>query len=150
MIYILDYDKNSTKIIADLLIKNNFEISIGLNEILALKADAILLPDCKTPQNVMKKLHLLNLFSALRLSNKKIIGIGNGVSLMCLQINEQKGCGFFNYIVNYSETDALYCVPETKEITSLNYFINNNYLGIRNIDGNSPEILTKIRNFLQN
>ncbi len=51
------------------------------SEILA--ADRIILPDCSDIKKALKRLHLLNLFSMLRMIQKPVLGIANGFSLMC-------------------------------------------------------------------
>ena len=51
------------------------------SEILA--ADRIILPDCSDIKKALKRLHLLNLFSMLKMIQKPVLGIANGFSLMC-------------------------------------------------------------------
>ena len=65
------------------------------SEILA--ADKIILPDCHDLKKAIKRLHLLNLFSMLRMIKKPVLGIGNGCSIMCENTHEidKPGLGFF-------------------------------------------------------
>lgn len=51
------------------------------SEILA--ADRIILPDCSDIKKALKRLHLLNLFSMLKMIKKPVLGIANGFSIMC-------------------------------------------------------------------
>ncbi len=73
------------------------------SEILA--ADRIILPDCKDLKRAVKRLHLLNLFSMLRMVNKPVLGIGNGFALMCegTGVTSCEGLGFFPLSVRLSE-----------------------------------------------
>ena len=62
-----------------------------------LSAEKIILPDCHDLKKAIKRLHLLNLFSMLRMIKKPVLGIGNGVSIMCENTHEpgKTGLGFF-------------------------------------------------------
>ncbi len=53
------------------------------NETEILKADKLILPNTNQLAKAVKQLHLLNLFSMLRMLNKPILGIANGMRLMC-------------------------------------------------------------------
>jgi len=76
MITIIDYGKtNSNEIASAEFVMSNKETDI-------LKADKLILPDCEDISSSIKKLHLLNLFSILRIIKNPILGIGTGMHLM--------------------------------------------------------------------
>jgi imidazole glycerol-phosphate synthase subunit HisH len=82
MITIIDYGKSDTNEIAELLKKLSVEFVISNRESDILRADKLILPDSNDISSSIKKLHLLNLFSILRILKKPILGIGTGMHLM--------------------------------------------------------------------
>ena len=82
MIIIIDYGKTNSNEIAESLKKLSAEFLISNKETDILKADKLILPDCEDISSSIKKLHLLNLFSLLRIIKTPILGIGTGMHLM--------------------------------------------------------------------
>lgn len=82
MITIVDYGDECTQKVASALknITNDFVIS--RNEAGICRSDKIIFPGSGSPSAVMKKIHLLNLYSVLRIVKKPMLGIGLGMQLM--------------------------------------------------------------------
>ncbi len=82
MITIIDYGDECTKSVADALkkITNDFVISRLESDI--CNADKLIFPGSGSAADAIKKIHLLNLFSVLRIIKKPILGIGLGMQLM--------------------------------------------------------------------
>ncbi len=130
MIYIINYDKKEAEKIKEILIEDSVEFNMGNNEVDALKSDKIILPDTKTPQKALKKLHLFNLFSALRICEKPILGIGGGFALMCMEFNGQNALGFINCRVEESpEGFETINIENNQKITAVE-IIRNRYWGV--------------------
>lgn len=89
MIVVVNYgiDKNHplTKVLSELGI--DFKISNTETEI--LHADKVILPHTENISSAVKQLHLLNLFTMLRVCNKPMLGISNGMHLMCAHTKEK-------------------------------------------------------------
>jgi glutamine amidotransferase len=82
MITIIDYGKTNSKEIAESLEKLSVEFVISNKESDILQANKLILPDSTDISSSIKKLHMLNLFSILRIVKKPILGIGTGMHLM--------------------------------------------------------------------
>ncbi|MFC2094237.1 hypothetical protein ACFLSH_01280 [Bacteroidota bacterium] len=82
MITIIDYGITSSNETAESLEKLSVEYVISNKESDILKADKLIIPDSKDILASIKSLHLLNLFSILRVVKKPILGIGTGMHLM--------------------------------------------------------------------
>jgi len=82
MITIIDYGKTNSNEIAESLKKLSVEFVISNKEPDILLANKLILPDSTDISSSIKKLHLLNLFSILRMVEKPILGIGTGMHLM--------------------------------------------------------------------
>jgi len=82
MVALIDYgiEKNRplTNILSELWI--DFKVTSSESEILL--ADKIILPNTGSISSAVKQLHLLNLFTMLRLCKKPMLGISNGMHLM--------------------------------------------------------------------
>ncbi|NWF89142.1 MAG: imidazole glycerol phosphate synthase subunit HisH [Ignavibacteriaceae bacterium] len=106
MIAIVNYgiDKNHplVKVLSELGI--DFKISSTETEI--MNADKVILPHTENISSAVKQLHLLNLFTMLRVCNKPMLGISNGMHLMSLYSNEGNlAClGIFRGIAEKIET----------------------------------------------
>ena len=84
MISVLDIDHQHSLELADSLkvITENFKITLDESEI--LKSSKIIISYSGNISKAIRKLHLMNLFSALRMtSDKPILGIDSGMHLMC-------------------------------------------------------------------
>ncbi len=97
MVLILNYDRDEASKISGILQNLNIEHKVSFSETDLLKASKIILPDGKDAIQVIKKLHLMNLFSMLKMLKKPILGINMGMMLCCENIigMEKVGLGFF-------------------------------------------------------
>jgi glutamine amidotransferase len=107
------------------------------------RSDKLILYGSGSPKQNIKQLHLLNLFSLLRMINKPILGIGLGVELMCDHTpNENISClGLFpvesgkiedeQIAVSHQglkKVDILHKSPLFKDIESgSEFFFSENY-----------------------
>ena len=82
MITIIDYGNTNSNEIAESLEKLSVDYVISNSESNILQATKLILPDSTDISSSIKKLHLLNLFSILRIIKKPILGIGTGMHLM--------------------------------------------------------------------
>ena len=82
MITIVDYGNTDALELSEFIKDLDSEIFISANESDIIKCDKLILPHCKDISSSIKKLHLLNLFSILRIIKKPILGIGTGMHLM--------------------------------------------------------------------
>jgi len=82
MITIIDYGKTNSNEIAESLEKLSVDYVISNSESNILQATKLILPDSTDLSSSITKLHLLNLFSILRIIKKPILGIGTGMHLM--------------------------------------------------------------------
>ena len=79
---IVDYGDECTQKVASALKNITTDFVISRNEVDICKSDKIIFPGSGSPSAVMKKIHLLNLYSALRMVKKPMLGIGLGMQLM--------------------------------------------------------------------
>jgi glutamine amidotransferase len=82
MITIVDYSNSGAKEVADCVKKITGEVVVSRNEIDICRADKIIFPGSGSAPEAMRELHLLNLFSVLRIIKKPMLGIGLGMQLM--------------------------------------------------------------------
>lgn len=82
MVTIVDYGDVCTPAVAASIknITDNFIVSN--NEVDICRSDKIIFAGCGSASVAMKKIHLLNLFSVLRIVKKPMLGIGLGMQLM--------------------------------------------------------------------
>ena len=106
MISIINYENSYSTEIVEMLIEFNLEYKLLTDEVLICKADTIILPDCSDIRRAMRKMQLLNISNVLKIVNKKIIGINNGMFLMCSNFFDSgiSGLGFFHSdVYNFEE-----------------------------------------------
>ncbi len=149
MVVILNFNSNTEKYYCSLLDSMNIEYKISLKEIDISKADHVILPDTNNLSRIIKKMQLMNLYSLLRIIKIPILGINNGMILMCNKIVDinKSGLGFFNIkasliniespkdieynfgkIEKLAETELLLDVPTQKiAIRNLNYLEKNSF-----------------------
>ena len=82
MITIIDYGNTNSKELKRALSEITGDIIISNKEADILDADKLILPDSENFSAAIRKLHLLNLFSVLRIIKKPSLGIGTGMHLM--------------------------------------------------------------------
>ena len=83
MIALVDCGTGEVEAVAASLEKLHAEYKISNNEIFICNADKIIFPGAGIASLAMRKLHLNNLFSALRMIKQPMLGIGLGMQLMC-------------------------------------------------------------------
>lgn len=83
MIAIINYQLNDNTALIDAFdsIRAKYQFTNSEQDI--LNSDAIILPDTTDVKNALRQLHLLNLFSMIRMLKKPILGIARGFELMC-------------------------------------------------------------------
>ncbi|MCA2004460.1 MAG: imidazole glycerol phosphate synthase subunit HisH [Ignavibacterium sp.] len=89
MLAIVDFGDINSGEVAEALKKITNDFIISSNETEICRADKIIFPGAGSAQSVMKKIHLLNIFSFLRIIiEKPILGIGLGMQIMCEHTSE--------------------------------------------------------------
>jgi len=91
MICIINIDQKRSKQVSEILSNNSIENIISTNEHKISICDKIIIPDTGSFKKSLRKLKLMNLMSVLRMFQKPILGINNGMLLMCNKI----GCKSF-------------------------------------------------------
>ncbi len=82
MLTIVDYGNTDATELYEFIQDLNSNTVISSKESDIMKCNKLILPHCKDISSSIKKLHLLNLFSVLRIVKKPILGIGTGMHLM--------------------------------------------------------------------
>jgi len=83
MIAIIDYGAGNVASVANAVEKLGREFIITNNEAAICKSDKIIFPGVGEASFAIKQLHLLNLFSFIRMIKKPMLGICLGMQLMC-------------------------------------------------------------------
>lgn len=82
MLTIIDYNLGSVDKVADALTVSGIRFKITRNENDIIGSEKIVLPGTEEALSAVKKLHLLNLFTVLRIIKKPVLGIGLGMQLL--------------------------------------------------------------------
>ena len=82
MVTIVDYEDSNAAELGDCIKKLTEDFVVSKNEIDICRANKIIYPGKGTAKHAMKRIHLLNLFSVMRIIRKPILGIGLGMQLM--------------------------------------------------------------------
>ena len=82
MLTIIDYNLGSVDKVADALTISGIKFKITRNENDIIGSEKIVLPGTEEALSAVKKLHLLNLFTVLRIIKKPVLGIGLGMQLL--------------------------------------------------------------------
>jgi glutamine amidotransferase len=82
MITIIDYNLGSVNKVAESLRLSGIKCKITRNENDIIGAEKVILPGTEEAFSAVKKLHLLNLFTVLRIIKKPVLGIGLGMQLL--------------------------------------------------------------------
>lgn len=104
MIAILDYGGEISELY-DRLVELQAQPRVTNREFDILQAEKIILPDTNDLNASIRKLHLLNLFSILRMVKKPMLGIGSAVKLMCEFTNGTNQAGLGMYDVHITSKD---------------------------------------------
>src|ERR1035437_4764479 len=82
MLTIIDYNLGSVENVAEALTLSGIKFKITRNENDIIGSEKIILPGTEEAFYAVKKLHLLNLFTVLRIVKKPVLGIGLGMQLL--------------------------------------------------------------------
>lgn len=82
MITLIDYNLGSVNKVGDALTFSGIKFRITKNENDIIGSEKIILPGTEEALFAVKKLHLLNLFTVLRIVKKPVLGIGLGMQLL--------------------------------------------------------------------
>jgi len=82
MINIVDYGNPNCGEVAEFLKQITPDFNISNNEVDICQADKIIFPGTGNAKSAIRRLHLLNLFTVLRIVDKPILGISLGMQLM--------------------------------------------------------------------
>ncbi|HCY76696.1 MAG TPA: imidazole glycerol phosphate synthase subunit HisH [Ignavibacteriales bacterium] len=82
MIAIVDYGDVCIEKVTEAVKKVTDDFIISRNEVDICRCDKIIFAGCGSAAVAMKKIHLLNLYSVLRIVKKPMLGIGLGMQLM--------------------------------------------------------------------
>lgn len=143
MIAIVDYGIEKHEPLAELLSAEKADFRITNSESGILSSDKVILPNVSNITSAIKRLHLYNLFTMLRVCNKPILGVSAGMNLMSAFIKELNlsGLGIFPgtsrsiTIKKEDDTDAnlstIHKLKESKLLRNItgeeNFFFNNSY-----------------------
>lgn len=83
MVAVLDLEKEYSSSITGMLAGLGVEYKLTQNESDINKADKIIIPNITELNTSIRKLHLSNLFTLLRVVKKPVLGIGMGLNLLC-------------------------------------------------------------------
>lgn len=83
MITIINYGKDNLREITAGLDKLNQQYCISANESEICHADKIIFPGSDELKKVIKNIHLMNLFSMMRMIKKPVLAIDSGMQLLC-------------------------------------------------------------------
>jgi imidazole glycerol-phosphate synthase subunit HisH len=82
MLTIIDYNLGSVDKVVDALTISGIKFKITKNENDIISSEKIILSGTEEALPAVKKLHLLNLFTVLRIVKKPVLGIGLGMQLL--------------------------------------------------------------------
>ncbi|HET55276.1 MAG TPA: imidazole glycerol phosphate synthase subunit HisH [Ignavibacteria bacterium] len=88
MVAIIEYCINNASAISNALSALEIDHVITKNEMDIINADKIILPGSENFHLSIKMLHLLNLFTQLRVIKKPILGISHGMQILCNHSDE--------------------------------------------------------------
>ena len=130
MITIIDYGNTDATELYDFIKNINSKVVISTVESDIMMCDKLILPHSKDISLSIKKLHLLNLFSILRIIKKPILGIGAGMHLMTTSFKDNNaaclGCFPVDCESNSQQENSfammhpINIIKESKLLTGLN------------------------------
>jgi len=132
MIIIIDYGNTNAKELAEFLNDITSDVIVSDVEADIIKADKLILPDSSGIPQSVKALHLLNLFSVLRIIKKPLLGIGTGMHLMTESFKDMNLACLGCFPVKCTKTDDESLI----EGTFLNIKIIKESLLLKDVDEN--------------
>ena len=131
MIAIINYDPKSAAGIKDFLETHGIKCKETVSESLICSADKIILPPAENLEKALKKILVMNLFNVLKIVSKPILGIENGVLMMCDRFPDADiSClSFFKKIENMAseEIDRDYITERMHKSRDLDIFEGVNF-----------------------
>lgn len=129
MIAVIDYGINKTNKLLDCLSKNDLDFIVTHKERDIIKCDRVIISDAFNLSKAIRRIHLMNLFSLLRVLKKPTLGISLGMDLLCNKSNDGISClGLIeSEVVNDLISDAEIVLPGMKpiDITKQNRLFTN-------------------------
>jgi glutamine amidotransferase len=92
MIALIDYGINETSELTKALSQLGIEYIVTRNEREIINCDKVIISNAQNLLKAVKRIHLLNLFSSLRLLKKPTLGIALGMNLLCNKSNDGITC----------------------------------------------------------
>ncbi|PID59007.1 MAG: hypothetical protein CR986_07330 [Ignavibacteriae bacterium] len=140
MITIIGYNKNRSNFLVKFLEKNSIPHKFSLIENAICCSEKIILPDTNNIVTAIKKMSLHNLNNYLQLVQKPILGINNGLRIMCNNILDidRNGLGFFNLDVKSISDDF-----KSEDIGELNLNSTDIAINKKNVNFDSSKHLCK-------
>jgi glutamine amidotransferase len=138
MIAIIDYGINETTELTNALAKLGVKHIVTKNEKEIINANQIILSNADNLHKAVKRLHLFNLFSLLRLLKKPTLGISLGMNLLSSKSDDGTAClGLLDFAINTLPQNKIIGMKKVK-IISLNelftdiesdteFYFSNNY-----------------------
>lgn len=128
MIAIIDYQLDENSALKDALESIHAKFQLTNSEQDILNADSIILPDTTDVKKAVRQLHLLNLFSMIRMLKKPILGITRGFELMCefAGTNHSACLGLLPLDIKFSSEEiengffSLHILKQTKLLRGIN------------------------------
>jgi glutamine amidotransferase len=105
MIALIDYGAGNTASVANVLDELKYEYVITNREGDLLNASKIIFPGVGEASFAVKKLHMTNLFTMLRVNKKPMLGICLGMQLMCEKSKEGNVTGLGIFPINTEKFD---------------------------------------------
>jgi imidazole glycerol-phosphate synthase subunit HisH len=138
MIAVIDYGYNGLKEVINAIEELKYDFSVTSSESVICSSDKIIFPAAGETGTALKKLHMLNLFSLLRMVKRPLLGIDLGMDLLagssesenlsllgifpcCIEKNEFAG-GVNRKVHLLKESKLLEGIGENEE-----FFFENNY-----------------------
>lgn len=112
MVLVLSYNSLSSNYLTEIIKESNLPYCYSLSEGQILRADKIILPHPDNFDYAYRHMQMYNLFSALKLVKKPILGINDGFRLMCNKIISKKRFGFGFFDLDCSNLIAENNVPD--------------------------------------
>lgn len=106
MIAVVDYSPDAG-VLADFVKECGIACVLTTRELEISKADCVILPHAPVIPAVVRKLHLLNLFSFIRLLKKPILGVCGGVQLLC-EFSGDTSCAALGFLPGTGENGSLF------------------------------------------
>ena len=92
MIAVINYGLNDTTHLAEMLNSFKVDFKITRDERDILDCEKVIISDSPSISKAVKKIHLYNLFSLLRMQNKPMLGISLGLELLCNKTEKGLAC----------------------------------------------------------